>query len=61
MPLIVPSKTARDATILVVHGDEDVALGFAEALREKGHRRVLVPSLHQEIPLGRGGAPIHAA
>jgi metallo-beta-lactamase family protein len=41
----------RGSRILLVHGDEEAALGFAGALRAEGHRDVFVPEPYAPIRL----------
>jgi metallo-beta-lactamase family protein len=47
---LAPAK-AYGASVFLVHGDEDVCLGFAEDLRRNGHGRVEVPETYARYPL----------
>lgn len=38
--------------VFIVHGEEEVQFEFAERLRKKGFKDVVVPYMHQEIGLG---------
>jgi metallo-beta-lactamase family protein len=44
---------AAGSSVYLVHGDEDTALAFAEALRERGFPDVLVPETYARYPLVR--------
>ncbi len=48
---LAPAK-AWGSTIYLVHGDEDVALDFAEILRKDGHGDVVVPETFARYRLG---------
>jgi metallo-beta-lactamase family protein len=47
-----PAK-AYGAEVILVHGDEDACLSFAETLRRRGHSRVRVPETYEEVPISK--------
>ncbi len=51
---------AWGSTILLVHGDVEACLGLAQALRKRGHERVLVPEAYASYPLTRAGERLAA-
>ena len=59
MRFLAPAA-AWGSTILLVHGDVEACLGLAQALRERGHERVLVPETYATYPLPRAGERLAA-